>query len=475
MACNGVSSPPFYRKTLPSVKAAGNNEEDNTMRSINCSDTPSPSVNGVQTPSVYCKTKSSINSSISDNERSACLPAHTRSLPNSSINTKRSCSNENLNITAEKSNDNKNSNRSCLIEALTKNTQKSNTTTTATNNNNDKNNKRSRLIPTLAPTTNKDGVSRLFQEPHVDTGYRQKDQPWSYYLCSLFQVHNECLNCWTHLVGLAVMAYQTWQFSREFDLVRDPYMWPLGAGLLTSILLLMCSVAAHCFHNKSELVHYTCFLVDYAGIGLHGVSSSIVHYWYCLHDDIFGTFPHRFAAAAGVVIGSITVFCNSHAKTHYSRPYPFARRLWQVGSVLQMYCWNMFPIWYQLYLFIFHNYWEPSLQDHLWQMFWMLCSAFFFGSEVPQRYLPGRCDFLGHSHQIFHVCVFLVAIKQLDAVYLEITTDSKLLYADAAPTFRNTFGAVFLGIFINICLVVLFREVAKRKIAREASLEEKRH
>lgn len=196
----------------------------------------------------------------------------------------------------------------------------------------------------LVPTTTKTCIPLVFHEPHVETGFRQTDQPWTYYLFSLFQIHNECMNVWTHLVAFFVILYRCWSFSFEFDFIHDPYMWPLGAEFLTTFLLYAFSSGAHCFSNKSELVHYTCFIVDYCGIGLYGLGSSIAHYWYCMHEDIFGTFPHRFAAPGGVLLSSLVCFCCSVSKTFYKRPYPFTRRLWQIGSVMAIYAWLIFPI-----------------------------------------------------------------------------------------------------------------------------------
>ncbi|PVD22980.1 hypothetical protein C0Q70_16240 [Pomacea canaliculata] len=158
---------------------------------------------------------------------------------------------------------------------------------------------------------------------------------------------------------------------------------------------------AHCFSNKSEMVHYTCFMIDYAGIGLYGLGSGIIHYWH------------------------------------------------------------------KIYLCIWFSFWEPSLTDHLEQMLWFVLGGFFFGSDIPQRFFPGLFDFIGHSHQIFHLCILMTSYKQLDAVYQDIITDEKELYAGEPPTFYNTYGAVLLGLIINFFIVLGFRQEARQKIDYE--------
>lgn len=36
--------------------------------------------------------------------------------------------------------------------------------------------------------------------------------------------------------------------------------------------------------------------------------------------------------------------------------------------------------------------------------------AVFYASRIPERWLPGKFDFAGHSHQIFHVLVVAGAL-----------------------------------------------------------------
>lgn len=323
------------------------------------------------------------------------------------------------------------------------------------------------LWPYLVPTVTKTGLPQVFHEPHVETGFRQVHQPWSYYMFSIFQVHNECLNVWTHLVALVAMVFRFYEFSSEFDMLNDPYMWPLGTYFMSTFLLYVFSSGAHCFCSRSEFVHYTCFLMDYAGIGLQGLGSTIAHYWYCMHEDIFDTFPHRFAAPVGVLLSSMVCLCCSTAKVYYVRPYPFTKRLWQIGSCMAIYSWLILPVMYQVYLHLLHSYWEPSLADHMQQVLWFMCGGFFFSSDIPQRFFPGRFDFVGHSHQMFHVCIMMTTLKQLDAIYKDIIADKENLYASQPPTFWGTYGAAVVGLVINVGLVLLFQRVIKGKMAKE--------
>jgi len=39
-----------------------------------------------------------------------------------------------------------------------------------------------------------------------------------------------------------------------------------------------------------------------------------------------------------------------------------------------------------------------------------------FASRIPERWHPGRYDYVGASHQIFHFCVLAAAAAQLKAL-----------------------------------------------------------
>jgi len=319
-----------------------------------------------------------------------------------------------------------------------------------------------RLVENLKPTTSKHEVPLLYHEPHVETGFRHIHQPWSYYAYSLFQKHNECMNAWTHLIGVFITISRAVGFAFEFG-VTDPKKWSLYAGLFTMTVMYMCSTFAHCFSNKSELVHYTGFMIDYAGIGLFGVGSVILHYSYSINDSMKGGIIDTYAIPVGIVLGWLVTFCNSVSKVRYSRPYPFTRKLWQLIPVASIYIWLILPIFQRIYLFFFYNATDPSIQDHIQQIIWFMFAGFFFGSDIPQRFFPGKCDFLGHSHQIFHICILFVTLNQLDAIYIDI---HRKTISPFHATFMGSFGAVFLVFFGNIIIVFGFHLFVRYRILR---------
>ncbi|CAL1540778.1 unnamed protein product [Lymnaea stagnalis] len=325
----------------------------------------------------------------------------------------------------------------------------------------------------LPATLSREEIPILFHEPHVMKGFRPLHYPWMSYFLSLFQWHNELLNIWTHLLALIMVLVRASMWWTEFDLLRDPYMWPLSVGIITMIILYVCSSGAHCFQNRSELVHYTCFMFDYAGIGLYGFGSTMLHYWYCLHESFMGSLSHQLAIPVGAILAVLVCICCSISKTKYKRPYPFTRRIWQMSSVASIYIWLIFPIWYRIWLYVHTGEWDPSFKHHIRQMCWFTLGGFFFGSDIPQRFFPGTFDIIGHSHQLFHICIFMTTYEQLSALYLELTGISVIIHNMESPTLFNTWGVLILVVVCNSIVVYLFHISVERKLEDERKKEDK--
>lgn len=58
-----------------------------------------------------------------------------------------------------------------------------------------------RLLPSLPPTVRDVDVPPLFRERFIRAGYRPVGLSWRCYVLSLFQIHNETLNVWSHLLA----------------------------------------------------------------------------------------------------------------------------------------------------------------------------------------------------------------------------------------------------------------------------------
>ena len=329
-----------------------------------------------------------------------------------------------------------------------------------------------RITSNLRPTSFRHEVPRIFYEAHIETGFRQPHHPWRYYFCSIFQKNNECMNVWTHLLGFILILNRTMHLSSEFSLVGDRNMWPLTAGLFTMAAMYLCSAFVHCIQSKSERIHCMGFLVDYAGIALYGFGTVLLHHTYCTDETLLNSWMRRYSIPVGVLLSLVICVCCSISKVMYTKPYPAHRKLWQIVPIGIEYIWESIPLFHR-FMMSFEK-WEldESLRLHLLHMVWFVVAGFFYGSEMPQRIFPGRFDFLGHSHQIFHICVVIASLKQLNALYLDIKRMQPHFDAIEMPTFLESFGSVVLLILGSAANVLIFLMIVKGKLRQEGKLSQ---
>lgn len=318
----------------------------------------------------------------------------------------------------------------------------------------------------MPKTVSTSEVPVLFHEPHIEEGYRQSGLPWMYYISSLFQMHNETLNVWTHLIGFVLCVYNLLSFQDKYDLIDDPYMWPLVAGYAGMSAMFLFSACAHLMANTSSVVHYTGFGVDYAGLSLYGIGSVVLHFNYTVHHSVKGSFIHEYSVPIGCVLTIFVCICGCVSKFRYSRPYPFERKLWIIVPVGLVFILVEIPILHRVYLYLLHRIDDNSLIHHMGHMTFFIVAAVFFGSHIPERWYPGKFDLIGHSHQIFHVFIVLVAVEQTEALKIDIFNQRQnglSHVTESKSSFIHTFGVVLFVLFVDICSVYYFHRCVKER------------
>jgi len=111
----------------------------------------------------------------------------------------------------------------------------------------------------------------------IETGYRINHHSFSQALSSLFTVHNETVNVWTHLLGclffigtLVIVAMQDHQVP----------VWPLFIHAAGSISMLALSTTYHLFYVCSQSHYVRLQNADYAGIAIMIASSTTPPFYY---------------------------------------------------------------------------------------------------------------------------------------------------------------------------------------------------
>lgn len=273
------------------------------------------------------------------------------------------------------------------------------------------------LLPPPRPTVLAKDVPVLFREPYIYTGYRPMGQPWSCYLFSLFQVHNESINVWSHLFTGVIVLLRFLHLLHTWPALLDLTVLPLCLYVSSALTYLSCSAGAHLLQSHSELAHYCLFFLDYVGVSVYQYGCALAHYFYSSEPEW-----RKSAVAAGflpgaIFLGWLTCACCCFAKLRYQRPYPLRRKVFQLVPTSLAYLLDISPVAHRLVNGGSLDDDNNTLVLHALQIFFFLLAALFFSCPVPECFLPGRCDILGHGHQIFHLFLALCTLVQQEVLF----------------------------------------------------------
>ncbi|XP_071499631.1 membrane progestin receptor beta-like [Diadema antillarum] len=308
-------------------------------------------------------------------------------------------------------------------------------------------------------------VPVIFQEPFVKYGYREPHHALTYYAKSFMEVHNESLNVWTHAAAFSILFYQSLKLCAPLDLHNDPYALLFIVFCASCCTYPLMSAVAHLFHSHSELTHYTCWFIDYLGMSIYGFGGSLAHIHFSALPSFYN-WAEPFFMPTLLFLCYMVCFCCSYAKYRYKRPYPFARKLWQLGSVGAGYVLIIMPIYHRLIGSLFTD--EPldrALYFHFLQVVLIAPSVFFFAAPYPQKLEPGKFDILGHGHQMFHVAMALVTYFQMQAVHLDFLhrrEDYSNLYS---PSVVSTVKHIAILVVADVITLFAFRYKVWQKIS----------
>ena len=337
------------------------------------------------------------------------------------------------------------------------------------------------------------------QERFILTGYRPLGTSFTYGLKSAFLLHNETLNVWTHVAPLLYFFYYLCidtDLWRRLESIPKHVRLPLYGYIAGICILFATSSFAHlCSCAWSRRWRDVCFMLDYAAITVYGTSCAIVYYlynrptehaentiffvngdlymgfialtgvlgmWICCYTRLYpsacGYTIRTLAFGLPAILGSIPaifrffteIFTPSKASIdrhgaadHISKmavtamneqvksigsaggPEKFAEPIKELG-----YCWR----------FILHSV-------------IMLGGAFINVVKVPERWWPGVFDIFGHSHQWFHVCIFLSIREQFWLIMDDISMAHRQAHLE--QSFSFSCALTMLGLFgmVIVCLL----------------------
>lgn len=195
-------------------------------------------------------------------------------------------------------------------------------------------------------------------------------------------------------------------------MLRPITRWPFFAFLGGAMFCLLSSSACHLLACHSERLSYILLRLDYVGIaGLISTSFYPPVYYSFMCSPFFCNLYLGFITLLGIstiLVSLLPVFQKPEHRN--MRTFIF------VGMGLS----GVAPIMHKLILF--QNRPEAvhtTGYEILMGVFYCM-GAFFYTTRIPERWMPGKFDIAGHSHQLFHVLVVAGAYTHYRAglVYL---------------------------------------------------------
>ncbi|XP_037086402.1 adiponectin receptor protein-like [Pollicipes pollicipes] len=234
----------------------------------------------------------------------------------------------------------------------------------------------------------------------------------SFYACfrSIFYIHTETVNIWTHLLGcigfVIIATYFLTRPSIEIDYQEKVVFSCFFAGAI------VCMGASFIFHtvgchSKRVLRLFSKF--DYCGISLLIVGSFIPWLYYGFYCSFV---PKVIYLTCVICLGSACMVVSLVDK--FGEP---EYRSLRAGLFLGFGLSGVVPAVHYLY----SEGWFNSVP--LTAVGWLalmgalyVAGALLYAFRVPERWFPGKCDIYFQSHQIFHVLVVAGAMVHYHGV-----------------------------------------------------------
>lgn len=231
--------------------------------------------------------------------------------------------------------------------------------------------------------------------PYILWGYRDA-LSWRECFRSLLYCHNETGNVWTHIVGF---IYFFALLVNEITISdKDAHHKFVACAYLCAALFCMASSSLfHLFTPHSSVVYERALRIDMTGIALVIIASFGVglHYGYWCHPTL------------GTIYITIVSILSVAALAWPHMPALLHNFNLSVGFFASFVAFALVPLFH--WFFLVGGFGSEQVNLFFYKLlttFGLYALGFaFYGAQFPERHYVGKVDIVGHSHQIWHLCV----------------------------------------------------------------------
>ncbi|KAF2823526.1 HlyIII-domain-containing protein [Ophiobolus disseminans] len=231
--------------------------------------------------------------------------------------------------------------------------------------------------------------------------YRSISNSYRKSLLSLFYLHNQTGNIYSHLIpAVAFLAYafHTYELITTRYSTADVYdILAFGVFIGSAIICFGISATFHVFGNHSSKVYHTWLLLDLYGIFvlIAGTVYSGTYYGFYCERGWWAVYSVGITA----IVTTAATFCSL---PRFRTP----KWRWVRATLFCAIGWSgAFPMTHAAQTFGI----EQANRQMGWWYFIVeglsyITGAIIYALRMPERFRPGLFDVWGCSHQIFHIC-----------------------------------------------------------------------
>lgn len=232
-------------------------------------------------------------------------------------------------------------------------------------------------------------------------GHRPPLPSFSACFQSIFRIHTETGNIWTHLIGC--LAFVTLAIYTLFwSELQTEERWVFAAFFAGAILCLGFSCVFHTVHCHSENVGKLFSKLDYVGISFLILGSLVPWLYYSFYCQYQ---PKVIYLSVASVLGLSAIILS--LRDEFAEP---EYRSLRAGVFIAFGLSGAIPA---IHYAVMEGWMNAITYSSLGWLILMgalyILGALLYAGRIPERYFPGKCDIWFQSHQIFHVLVIAAA------------------------------------------------------------------
>lgn len=235
--------------------------------------------------------------------------------------------------------------------------------------------------------------------PHILKGYRFSETKLDC-IRSCFRLSNEAFNIWSHAIGLVIVlaiAFYVYPATPAFTSATNFDIFIAGCFFFAACKCLVCSTMWHTMNsisNQNLMERFAC--VDYTGISLLVAASIMTTEYTAFYCEPWSRYLYLGTTLILGIAGTILPWHPTFNRADMN----WAR----VGFYVTLAATGFVPV-LQLTL---QRGWDETAYFYApitKSIFVYLAGAILYAGKVPERFLPGWFDYVGGSHNIWHLAV----------------------------------------------------------------------